>query len=56
MLTDISTARLATDSGQFGTNGVTLEVAPEIGLGVFGGAGLEASGKLLDCNKSKCET
>lgn len=56
MLTDISTARLATDSGQFGTNGVTLEVAPEIRLGVFGGAGLGASGKLLDCNKSKCET
>lgn len=46
----------ATSDAHVGTNGVILEVAPEIGLGVFGGAGLEASGKLLDCNKSKCET
>lgn len=44
MLTDISTARLATDSGQFGTNGVTLEVAPEIRLGVFGGPGSRQAG------------
>ncbi|MGI2030477.1 RHS repeat-associated core domain-containing protein, partial [Endozoicomonas acroporae] len=45
---------LVSASGEFGTNGMKLEISPEIGLGLFGGVGLSISGPVLDCKKDKC--
>jgi len=42
---------LATTSGEFGTNGMTLGAGVEIGAGLFGGVGFSVSGSILNCKK-----
>ncbi|QTL38034.1 RHS repeat domain-containing protein [Pseudoalteromonas viridis] len=44
---------LATATGEFGTNGVTLSAAGEIGVGLFGGVGLSINGNIIDCKNNK---
>ena len=42
---------MASGAGEFGTNGMTLELGPEVGVGLFGGVGFSISGALLQCQK-----
>ncbi|WP_125783814.1 hypothetical protein [Pseudoalteromonas rubra] len=44
---------MATETGEFGTNGVTLSGAPEKGMGLFGGVGLSINGNINDCKNNK---